>query len=69
MAPRETENNAYAKFWVYKQRALWYFWSGQSLGLRFGSCGLFVSNTLPKCIDREGLGRRHTRTGQELDIH
>ena len=24
MAPRETENNAYAKFWVDKQRALWY---------------------------------------------
>ena len=24
MAPRETKNNAYAKFWGYKQRALWY---------------------------------------------
>ena len=24
MAPRETENKAYAKFWVDKQRALWY---------------------------------------------
>ena len=24
MAPRETENNAYAKFWGEKQRALWY---------------------------------------------
>ena len=24
MAPRETENNAYAKFWSDKQRALWY---------------------------------------------
>ena len=23
MALRETENNAYAKFWVDKQRALW----------------------------------------------
>ena len=22
--PRETENNAYAKFWSNKQRALWY---------------------------------------------
>ena len=32
MAPRETENNAYAKFWGDKQRhygMLWYFWSGQ----------------------------------------
>ena len=24
MAPRETENNAYAKFWCDKKRALWY---------------------------------------------
>ena len=24
MAPRETENNAYAKFWGDQQRALWY---------------------------------------------
>ena len=24
MAPRETENIAYAKFWANKQRALWY---------------------------------------------
>ena len=24
MAPRETENNAYAKFWGDKQTALWY---------------------------------------------
>ena len=32
MAPRETENNAEAKFWGDKQRALWYygiFWGGQ----------------------------------------
>ena len=24
MAPRETENNAHAKFWGDKERALWY---------------------------------------------
>ena len=24
MAPRETENNAYAKFWRDQQRVLWY---------------------------------------------
>ena len=24
MAPRETENNAFAKFWGNKQRTLWY---------------------------------------------
>ena len=29
MAPRETENSAYAKFWGDKQRALWHLWSGQ----------------------------------------
>ena len=31
MAPRETENNAYAKFWSDQQRVLWYVisWSGQ----------------------------------------
>ena len=26
MAPRETENNAYAKFWGVKQRTLWYMY-------------------------------------------
>ena len=36
MAPRETENNAYKKFWGDKQRALWYVmvfleWSNASL--------------------------------------
>ena len=40
MAPRETENNAYAKFWGDKQRTLWYVmvfleWSTDfSLGYR-----------------------------------
>ena len=31
MAPRETENNAYAKFWNDQQRVFWYVisWSGQ----------------------------------------
>ena len=42
MAPRETEDNAYAKFWGDKQRALWYvmvflewsiqIWQRQGLG-------------------------------------
>ena len=41
MAPRETENNAYAKFWGDKQRALWYVmvfleWSIQSVPVSFG---------------------------------
>ena len=26
MVPKETGNNAYAKFWRNKQRVLWYFW-------------------------------------------
>ena len=26
MIPKETGNNVYAKFWVEKQRVLWYFW-------------------------------------------
>ena len=30
MAPRETENNAYAKFWGDKQRVLWYVNKGLS---------------------------------------
>ena len=29
MVPRETGNNAYAKFWRDKQRVLWYFWYWQ----------------------------------------
>ena len=40
MAPRETENNAYAKFWGNKQRTLWYVmvfleWSILSHGSTF----------------------------------
>ena len=35
MVPRETENNAYAKFWGDKKRVLWYFleWSITPLGI------------------------------------
>ena len=36
--------------------------------MRFGSRGpseLFVSDTSPKCIDQEGLGRRRTGTRKE----
>ena len=32
--------------------------------MHFGSRGPFVSETSPKCIDREGLERRRTRTRQ-----
>ena len=42
MASRETENNAYAKFWGDKQRALWYVmvfleWSIEPLSLRLAA--------------------------------
>ena len=39
MASRETENNAYAKFWVDKQRVLWYvmvFSGGGQLAIQPG---------------------------------
>ena len=47
MAPRETENNAYAKFGVTNKEhygMLWYFWSGQyrrSQGSNPGKPGIF----------------------------
>ena len=42
MAPRETENNAFAKFWVAKQRVLW---------------NVMVFSGVANCLkDREGRG-------------
>ena len=43
MAPRETENNAYAKFWGDKQRALWYVmvFSGVINCLLCLKCGVY----------------------------
>ena len=41
MAPRETENNAYAKFWGDKQRAIWnvmYFLGWSIVSDRGGGC-------------------------------
>ena len=49
MAPRETENNAYAKFGGDKQRALWYVmefleWSiSNTIIWRFEGWAMFVS--------------------------
>ena len=51
MAPRETEDNAYAKFWGDRQRALWYvivflewsiitYKSGQVFKASYGSANL-----------------------------
>ena len=49
MAPRETENNAYAKFWGDKQTALWYVMVFSGLV----NCCLLRSQTLFDI--REGL--------------
>ena len=45
VAPRETENNAYAKFWGDKQRALWYvmvFSEGGQLAIQPGGSDLVL---------------------------
>ena len=45
MAPRETENNAYAKFWGDKKRALWYV-----MVFLEWSIGNFFWNDIPQSI-------------------
>ena len=35
--------------------------------MRFGSRSPFVSDTSPKCIEREGLERRRIGTGQQFE--
>ena len=44
MAPRETENNAYAKFWGDKQRALWYV-------MIFSGVFNFIFQTISTCFE------------------
>ena len=46
MAPRETENNAYAKFWGDKQRALWYFMVFVNIGKVKRTCDWLSLNPL-----------------------
>ena len=41
MAPRETENNAYAKFWDDKQRVLWYIVVFSVIVVNYGNQSLF----------------------------
>ena len=56
MAPRETENNAYAKFWGDKQRALWYVmifsvvvnWIAQTVQWRSSKQQRFLVNYILK---------------------
>ena len=40
MAPRENENNAYAKFWGDKQRVLWYVMVFPGVVNREEKCGV-----------------------------
>ena len=47
MAPRETENNAYAKFWGDKQRALWYVMVCLEWSIRYHCCD-DQSHTTPR---------------------
>ena len=45
MAPRETENNAYAKFWGDKQRTLWYVMVFLEWSIVLGGSGLRVKRS------------------------
>ena len=59
MAPRETENNAYANFWRDKQRALWYamvFYGvvNRSFRNRMKSC-IYISVWIYKKVPTEIL--------------
>ena len=42
MAPRETENNAYTKFWGDKQRVLWYVMAFTACSGQFWQHGLVL---------------------------
>ena len=60
MAPRETENNAYAKFWGDKQRTLWYVmvfleWSIVILKCFELSRSYVISKILSVCLQPLGL--------------
>ena len=48
MAPRETEKNAYAKFWCDKQRALWYV-------MVFSIVANYKFQNMRACTDKTGL--------------
>ena len=50
MASRETENNAYAKFWGDKQRALWYVMVFQEWSIGRNCSFSFVQDTYAKII-------------------
>ena len=52
MAPRETENYAYSKFWGEKQRALWYVMVFSGVVIRHSATLLFTrSNAIKRHPD------------------
>ena len=61
MAPRETENNAYAKFWGDKERALWYVmvFSGVVNSCTFHT---FYTNFFLRILPREDAVARNLIT-------
>ena len=46
MAPKETENNAYAKFWGDKRRALWYVMVFLELSICVEDSGLLFDSVI-----------------------
>ena len=56
MAPRETENNAYAKFWGDKQRTLWYVM-------------VFLELSIVFVVKTTALHVHHAFLVQFLDVH
>ena len=68
MAPRETENNAYAKFWGDKQRALWYVmvFSGAVNSLRSSRSKKKSTKTSLAHVDTVILSRQHLRLTSAL---
>ena len=57
MAPRETENNAYAKFWGDKQRTLWYV-------MVFLEWSIVISDEIDENPCREMIGDLEQRKTQ-----
>ena len=54
MAPRETENNAYTKFWGDKQRVLWYVMTFNACSGQFWQHGLVLKlELLPRILSSQ----------------
>ena len=46
MAPRETEDNAYAKFWGDKQRTLWYVMVFLEWSILLAELNMSINNSI-----------------------